>query len=387
MSSVDAPLSPATAGGLRFTIFGFPTRVQLSFFLVIVILGISAETFARIAIWTGVATVSILWHELGHAFAARRLGSKPTIELYSFGGLTYWQPKPEASRWDHISVAMAGPVAGLLLGGVVALITEFALDVDGGDLRFFVVVVLWINVGWGLVNLLPVLPLDGGHVMAELLPGTREERWRRAAIVSIITGGAAAVGLYLWGLPFGAIVFAWAVFNNFGRLRAPAQAEKQRVLAAEATDVLERLGRRDPAAAADAQAVAKQLGAQGRAFKAVAVEAAAAAGDGLAAREILENIEGAAPPALYALVTIVETGGLQGLDELHEIFEREPDVMHARWLAVGLHRAGRLDELPLVVDRIPGERRDARAVESAAGIAEWLGRTDVAARVRGLVPE
>ena len=109
-------------GGVRFTLFGFPVRIQLSFFLIVTILGLTpGATVTSVAIWTSVAAVSILWHELGHAFAARRLGSRPNIDLYSFGGLTHWQPKPDATRWHLISVALAGPVSGLVLGGLVAL--------------------------------------------------------------------------------------------------------------------------------------------------------------------------------------------------------------------------------------------------------------------------
>ena len=93
-------------GGVRFRLFGFPVRVQLSFFLVVVLLGLfPGATVGTVIIWTAVAAVSILWHELGHAFAARRLGSSPTIDLYGFGGLTHWQPREDASRWHLISVA------------------------------------------------------------------------------------------------------------------------------------------------------------------------------------------------------------------------------------------------------------------------------------------
>lgn len=372
-------------GGLRFELFGFPTRIQGSFFLVVIVLGLfPGATFATVAIWTSVAAVSILWHELGHAFAARRLGAEPTIDLYSFGGLTHWRPRTDATRWQMISVALAGPMAGLLLGGVVALFAWQAGTIETENLRFFVVVVLWINVGWGLVNLLPVLPLDGGHILAELLPGDRDQRWHRAAWVSVITGVIAAVVLIAIGYYWGALVFGWAIATNITTLRAPAVAEKARELDQDVRDAMERLGRREEGAVDDIARVAQQLGPRGPLLKLRAIETAAASGDARATRRILDELPGAAPPAVFALVDAVETGGLEGLDSLREIMHREPTQAHTRWFAIGLHRAGRLHEIIAEVHNVPAPRRDPGVVEAAAAVAEWAGDETTARELRSL---
>ncbi len=385
---MSAPFSGLQVGdgGLRFELFGFPVRVQMSFFVVVVLLGLfPGATLSTVLIWTGVAAVSILWHELGHAFAARRLGSSPTIDLYSFGGLTHWRPRTDATRWHLISVALAGPVAGMALGGAVAGIATLAGGFGSGNLRFLVVVVLWINLGWGLVNLLPVLPLDGGHVLAELLPGNREQRWRRAAVVSVVTGVAAAIALVIVGFMFAALVFAWAVFTNIAAIRAPAQARRAQALDDEIRAVLVRLSEQDPDAPGDARALAGRLpGRRQPAFKLAAVETAAVSGHGTAARQLLERLPGTVPPAMYALVVVSETFGMRGVDELEEIFQRSPDRFHARWLAFALHTAGRLPEMVDQLARVPATERTDQTVTSAADIAEWAGDAEVAARLRAL---
>jgi len=374
------------AGGLRFVLFGFPVRVQVSFFVIVVLLGLfPGATLATVLIWTGVAAVSILWHELGHAFAARRLGSKPTIDLYSFGGLTHWQPRADASRWHIISVALAGPVAGLILGGIVAAVAGLSGGFGTDNLRFFVIVVLWINVGWGLVNLLPVLPLDGGHVMAELLPGTREQRWRRAAIVSVGTGVIAAIVLVAIGYTFAALIFGWAVFSNISSIRAPARAEKARELDADIRDVLLRLSQQDESAVDSAQVVAAKLdGDRQPSFKVAAVETAAVSAQGTAARRLLESLPGSAPPGLYALVVVSETLGQRGVTDLEEIFHRQPDRFHARWLAFGLHAAGRLPDMVDQLHQVPSASRTESTVAAAAEIADWAGAPQVASELRSL---
>lgn len=373
-------------GGVRFALFGFPVRIQLSFFLIVMILGFDQNaTVTTVAIWTAVAGVSILWHELGHAFAARRLGSEPTIDLYSFGGLTHWQPRVDATRWHLISVALAGPVAGMVLGGLVAAGTVVAGGFGSGDVRYFVIVMLWINLGWGLVNLLPVLPLDGGHVMAELLPGTREQRWRRAAIVSIATGVVAVVVLAAIGVWFGAFVFVWAIATNLSAVRAPAQAAKLEALSGEIRDSLIGLSQKAEGGQERAMAVAAKLpGGRQASYKLAAVETAAVSGHGPVARRLLEQLPGQVPPAMYALVVASETFGQRGLDELEEIFHRSPDHFHARWLAFALHAAGRIDEIVGHLHRVPAPERRGDTVEAAAAIADWAEVPQVAAQLRSL---
>ncbi len=66
-----------------------PVTVRASFLLIAALIGFTGvgeieETIA----WIGIVFVSILIHELGHAFTARRYGSAVAIELNGLGGLT-----------------------------------------------------------------------------------------------------------------------------------------------------------------------------------------------------------------------------------------------------------------------------------------------------------
>src|SRR5262249_23113383 len=82
-----------------------------------------------------------------------------------FGGLTSWTENKEVSPKKHIAISLAGPFAGFLFGGAVYL-SEVALPDLFAD-HFGRVTyrdLLWVNFGWGIFNLLPVLPLDGGNV-------------------------------------------------------------------------------------------------------------------------------------------------------------------------------------------------------------------------------
>ena len=150
-------------------IFGIPLKVDISFFVIVAILGWNPGEggLTRVLNWVGVVFVSVLFHELGHAFAARAFGRAPRIQLYGMGGLTSWSEENERlSPLKMILISLAGPFAGFLLGGIVGVITVFLLPTPAGEqlpevYRFM----LYVNFIWGFLNLLPLLPLDGGNVM------------------------------------------------------------------------------------------------------------------------------------------------------------------------------------------------------------------------------
>ena len=162
-----------TAGstsGATLSVAGFPTRIRPTFLVLIALVGWYPDiTAPRLAIWVAIASVAIMWHELGHATAARSLGASPTIELYGFGGVTMWRPPSDPTRTQLIGVSLAGPVAGFAVGAAVGVGVAIGGGVGSGDVRYAVLVALWTNVGWGLFNLLPVLPLDGGSSAAPAL--------------------------------------------------------------------------------------------------------------------------------------------------------------------------------------------------------------------------
>ncbi len=76
----------------------------------------SATDFSRVLLWTISLFLSILVHELGHAFIGRKYGAVPVIHLHGLGGLTAF-PGMRFSRRQHIAVTAAGPAASFALAG------------------------------------------------------------------------------------------------------------------------------------------------------------------------------------------------------------------------------------------------------------------------------
>lgn len=176
---------------LRFRLFGFPIRVHPWFWILIVLfnLDLLLHKPEYLILWAAVVFVSILIHELGHALAFRRFGADAHIVLHWLGGLAI-PGHVVSGRWRRIVVSLAGPFAGFVLFGVLYG-TNAAFDwgrTSGPYVAYTYGELLFVNLYWGLLNLLPVFPLDGGQVSRELCIAKWGHRGTRVSLkVSIAT--------------------------------------------------------------------------------------------------------------------------------------------------------------------------------------------------------
>ncbi len=241
---------PPTRYDLRFNLAGFPVRVHPLFWLIAVLLGYSSGNILQILLWVLVVFISILVHELGHALAFRRYGLSSQIVLHFAGGLTIPESTLWGSRWANVAlgpnqnifISLAGPGAGfifaaaaivgvILAGGEIIMtrllgfipIPGLALLPFGGNLvSMFVTALLWVNLFWGIINLLPVYPLDGGNVARNVLvqvdpvDGVRKSLW-----VSVIAGALIAiVAFFFLGSLYMAVLFGILAFQSYQSLQA-----------------------------------------------------------------------------------------------------------------------------------------------------------------------
>lgn len=221
---------------LNFQIAGIPVRVHPMFWLIATLLGADLEEPLLVLMWVVVAFVSIVIHELGHAFAARSYGWEPSITLHGFGGLASYRPTRN-DPMAQIAITAAGPMAGFAVaGGAIALVMLsgnsvqfFGLSFGEGpsiandNLRALVYLLLFINVFWGLLNCLPILPLDGGRIAAEVLNlMTRGGGLALACQISIVTAIAMViVSLTVFsGSLLMPLFFGYFAYSNYTTLQA-----------------------------------------------------------------------------------------------------------------------------------------------------------------------
>ena len=214
-------------------LFGIPVKIEVSFFIVVAFLGMSRATSAALIVeWIVVVLVSILFHELGHAFAARVFGLSPSIRLYQMGGQTSWQSEINVTPLRHLIISLSGPAVGFVVGAAVFLSGPALLAASQSELLIVAYGdLLWVNVWWGVFNLLPMLPLDGGQVLVTLeawILGRKDQLVAHALsfVVALTIAALALSGRSVWI----AFLGIWFAYINGDFLWRRWQARRDRKL-------------------------------------------------------------------------------------------------------------------------------------------------------------
>lgn len=254
-----------TAYDLNFRLLGFHVRIHPLFWLLALVFSSvgGRPDPSTLVIGIPAILISILVHELGHALAMQYYGQRARIVLYAFGGLAIpesdvFSVTSQRSRRpiEQIVISAAGPLAGFLLAVAVAVVVvstggQIVPRLDGfmpivlantsntplesEQLSLLVNLLLFINIWWTILNLMPVYPLDGGQIARELL--VLHDAWagiKNSLLLSLLTAGALALwgfskgDLYI-GLLFGSLAYSnWEVLQQisgrgggFGGQRGP----------------------------------------------------------------------------------------------------------------------------------------------------------------------
>ena len=202
---------------VRFSIFGIPVVVQPFFWITLVILGgalsaTNAADILDIALFVIAGFISILIHELGHALTARKFGAYSEITLQAFGGYAAYSGV-RLTRPQRFTITAAGPAIQILLG--LALLFAFPfLPVLNDNADYFLSTLMGISLFWAVLNLLPVLPLDGGQMLNAVLG---PQRLRITLWVTVIVSIVVGLILYVkYHSPLFALflcMFAWQAFQ------------------------------------------------------------------------------------------------------------------------------------------------------------------------------
>ena len=252
---------------LRFQVVGFPVRIAWTFWLMGALLGwnwsqgLDQMAASRGIDTPGAAVLLILWilcvlltiliHELGHAFAWRHFGQNVQIVLYHFGGLaindsfTSWDGgrRRRVSAGEQLIVSAAGPIAQLTLALVVWLVGlgvgmpvmlagwsnawgwQLPMGEPPSTIALYGVfdALIWTSVFWAILNLAPILPLDGGQILynAMLLFDVGQPQ-RTAHLVSVAVGGLLGIGFLTSGFAMGGILFLMLAVSNWQQMQQGA---------------------------------------------------------------------------------------------------------------------------------------------------------------------
>ncbi len=214
---------------IQFSLFGIPVKISpwhwvgLAFISGAWKVSSSSELPLCLLFMLG-AFLSILIHELAHAFAGRRLGGgSAQITLILFGGYTEHYGS-RLSKWGNRATIAAGSGVNLLTVFFFLLLCVMLLGFDGFKIAlslvmspfsafalvqqeiipqnmampcYFMGTIMWTSFWWGLLNLLPIYPLDGGLLLKNFLRSPRR---------AYQTGFVTALVFTLLGLFFGGLL-------------------------------------------------------------------------------------------------------------------------------------------------------------------------------------
>ena len=248
---------PRSQGDVHFRLFGIPIRIHPMFWFITLLLGLQGRDTppGEVLIWVIAVVVSIVIHEMGHALVQRHYGGRPRIVLYGMGGLAICEDCDRSTR-SQILIALAGPCAGFLFALLLVILIralghgvgielpnnaqitsgpmahEVGFHLLGGAIFWeqlpnphanqMLLNLLWINTLWGLVNLLPIYPLDGGQVSRELCQiGNPRGGIIMSLRISVVAAVAMAVfGFVAWGSFYTALMFGYLAYSSYRTLEA-----------------------------------------------------------------------------------------------------------------------------------------------------------------------
>jgi Zn-dependent protease len=180
-----------------FRLFGFPVHVRPGFLMfMLLIVALYGDEFG---LWlAGALAAFTLLHELGHAVAARRTGAEAEISLSFFAGYASFTPSRPLSHLERAWISFAGPAIQIVVS--VAILLAMGVDplqretLNDSPATF---AIFWAGPVIGLLNLVPVLPLDGGNIVLSgldrLIPRRAEQVMLRFSIAATAALGVALV--------------------------------------------------------------------------------------------------------------------------------------------------------------------------------------------------
>lgn len=224
---------PVSARGFSFRLLGIPVEVTWWFFLIAFIFGIGGiRRPGEMVVWIGVMLLGILFHEMGHAVAVRAFGGHPAILISGLFNVTTWQPDARSRPWKQLVISLAGPGAGLALGAAMYAwgLSRGLSPIDLKNAVFSAVSSnslvsaliydgMFVNVFLSILNLAPIVPLDGGKAVAAsldmLVPG-RGMLWATRLSIPV---GVVLCGLAVYTQQFYlAILIGMVTYRAFSAL-------------------------------------------------------------------------------------------------------------------------------------------------------------------------
>ena len=169
----------------HFRFLKIPVYIDLSFWIFLLfVMRTTGLPYRESILLVIVLACSLFLHEYGHALAALLFDADPVIVLHAFGGKTRFNTAVITDK-QRILIIFAGP----LLQGLVALVAYLLFQCNFLHYyiwsNFIFATLYYINIIWLLLNLMPIVPFDGGWLVRYIL---EKKLGRKGYRISLIIG-------------------------------------------------------------------------------------------------------------------------------------------------------------------------------------------------------
>ncbi len=197
-----------------FYVFGIPVSID-PMFLIGMFVFYAASGGGRPGVYVAVGIgIFTLIHELGHAVTAKMMGAEVAISLSFLVGWAQYSTARPLRRWQSALISVMGPLTQLVAAGIAFwVIRLFLLPASDRSSALLYAdlhdAVMWSGVVIAVLNLLPLWPLDGGHIVISLVRPLGGPRGRALFLRWTVAASALMALASFGGYPAAQAVTDW----------------------------------------------------------------------------------------------------------------------------------------------------------------------------------
>ena len=215
---------------MNFRFLNIPVYIHPTFWIFLILFtGLFQDFSIQSVIWGLVLFFSLLVHEYGHAATAAYFGGNPIITFEAFGGNARYNPVGMTLKQQFL-ITLNGPLleSALILVSWALLKSGF---VQHPYIVYFLQAMMILNTWWVLLNLIPIAPLDGGHLLRYLLQMKFGDKGVKASLqIGLCAAILAAPFLFYYKFFFfGALmlIFGYQNYQILKHLHLPSRPSRE----------------------------------------------------------------------------------------------------------------------------------------------------------------
>lgn len=195
-----------------------PVFVSPYFWLIAGLIGwMSSMSLFGTFVWICIILVSVLIHEYGHALTAVSFGQSARIELVAFGGVTHRRGGTKLPTWKEFLIVLNGPIAGLMFSGFCLLLYKRFFSANTDTLASQITYTAYlVNLFWTVLNLMPIMPLDGGKLLSIILEAIFGLKGTKIALfISVILSAIIGIAFFAFRNYLAGSLFLLFTYESF----------------------------------------------------------------------------------------------------------------------------------------------------------------------------